>query len=445
MNHYEKRTMADSQYIQEIFNLLNNYEKKDQAEKQECLSLATKLNEMINQSNNKPQYSINILDILNVHEPLTSLLFSMILNYRNHNDYALCRSFIEHFLVPCGFDMKWYDSPQITAETNHVDVCIQEKRKYSIIIENKLKGAVFQRNQIARYIGRMREDGFRDDRIFIIIIPNKIEKSLFNHVNKSVWRLPKDWWKPNQERECAYQDLISCKCDFNLSCDGCKGCEKDLREEFVSRTMILDNELLDWLEKSCIPNIPLEEQVLISTILQFIDFINGIYNNRFNDKLIMEIEQFLREELLKDQTSALDQWKVVEEKITEVEQLTQSLQNLKNSIGKEIINEWKKQLTILGWNVKDYDDNECHGFYIDIRGIKCGCWKDNNNESPYWGFRCKEISDEQRGIIHSILEETETTTDEKPTGDWIAWNYDLDAGERCETFFRAALRLHYLG
>ena len=94
MNHYEKRTMADFQYIQEIFNLLKNFEKKDQVEKQECLSLATKLNEMINQSNNKPQYSINILDILNVKEPLTSLLFSMILKYRHYNDYALCCSFI---------------------------------------------------------------------------------------------------------------------------------------------------------------------------------------------------------------------------------------------------------------------------------------------------------------------------------------------------------------
>lgn len=153
----------------------------------------------------------------------------------------------------------------------------------------------------------------------------------------------------------------------------------------------------------------------------------------------MEIEQFLREELLKDQTSALDQWKVVEEKMKEVEALTKGLQNLRKPIGKEIINEWKNQLTS-DWGkwLKDYDDKDCHGFYIDIHGIKCGCWKDNNNESPYWGFRCKEISDEQERIIHSILERTETTTYEKNTGEWVAWNYDLSADKQCAKFYFAA-------
>ena len=149
---------------------------------------------------------------------------------------------------------------------------------------------------------------------------------------------------------------------------------------------------------------------------------------------------------MKDQTSAFDQWIVVEEKMKEVEQLTQSLQNLMKSIGKEIINEWKNQLTSDWgkWLKDDKDDKNHYGFYIDIRGIKCGCWKDDNNEQPYWGFRCKDVSDEQREIIDSILEQTGTTTNEVPANDWIKWNYDLDAAKRCVDFYNAALDLHYL-
>ena len=129
--------MVDFQNMQEILDLYQRYEMADKEEKISVLSLAKQINELINKSMNKPPYQINLLDIFNVYEPLTSLLISEILKYKKDQDYILCRSFIEQFLVPCGFDISWYNSPEITAESYKIDVCIQERGKYSIIIENR--------------------------------------------------------------------------------------------------------------------------------------------------------------------------------------------------------------------------------------------------------------------------------------------------------------------
>lgn len=441
--------MVDFQNLQEILDLYQRYEKADQEEKTSVLSLAKQIDEVINKSMNKPPYQINLFDIFNIYETLTSKLISVMLKYKKDQDYILCRSFIERFLIPCGFNMTWYDSPEITAERNKIDVCIQERGKYAIIIENKLKGARFQRNQIARYIAKMRNEGYNENRIFIVILPKMIDKHIFDDVNKSVWRLPKDWMKPNQERLCAYSDDISCKCDINLPCEMCQDCETDLREKFKSRTIILDSNLAEWLEKYCIPIIPSKEFVLHSAIIQFMDFLNGIYNNRLNNKLIMELEQFLRKQLFSEQTSALEQWNIVENKKKEIDEVKKGINELQKEVGKELINEWKKGLSSKWGKLNDDVDANRYGFYLDIRGIKCGCWKDNEVEEPYWGFRCEKTLDEkaldsQKEIVRSILARTNVSNVQYPGTFWIAYGCDLHADIQCDQFYQAALELKYI-
>lgn len=435
--------MVNFQNTQETLDLYKRYEKADKEEKTSVLALAKQINELIEKSVNKPPYQINLLDIFNFYEPLTSQLISEILKYKKDQDFVLCRSFIEHFLPPYGFDMSWYDSPEITAESNKIDVCIQERGKYSIIIENKLKGARFQRNQIARYIAKMRNEGYSDNRIFIIILPQMIDKQFFKHVNKSVWCLPKDWMKPNQERSCAYSDAISCKCDHDFPCEMCRDCEKDLREKFKSRTIILDSKLAEWLENDCIPFIPSKEIVLHSAIIQFMDFLNGIYNNRLNNKLIMEIEQFLRNQLFSEQTSALERWNIVENKKKEIVEVSEGINKLQKEVGKELINEWKNRLKSK-WGERVKDDIDSDGFYIDICGVWCGCWKDNEEEEPYWGFWCENVSDEQKKIVRSILERTNVSNVQYPGTCWIAYGCDLHADIQCDNFYQVALEQKYI-
>lgn len=431
--------MADTTNIQQYLSLLEKYNTADRKEKISTLSLSNNIDALISMSENKPLYQLNLLEIANVIETMTSEIIFLILKYKEDNSYILCRSFLEQLLVPLGFKMKWFKSPQITAETNRLDICIQELGKYAIIIENKLKGAVFQRNQLARYIGKMRQCGYKDNQIFIIILPNHIDKQLFSHINKSVWRLPKDWTLPNHDRACAYNDKVSCKCDFNIPFVFCRDCEKDLYEKFSNRTSILDIELLDWFEDFCIPSIPIKEEVLRSAVIQFVDFLKGLFNKRLNSKILMEIVDFLREQLLDSKSTPLEQWELVEKKKKEVENLSTGLIGLQTSISQELIEEWRKQLERKWGKWLRHENRKSFG--IKIKGIWCGCWCESRE--PYWGFQCDSPTGEQIEIVQKILENCGKTICNQQKG-WISWEHTLHGDERCEEFYNSAKELGYI-
>ncbi len=430
--------ISDLSEFESLLSLCEEYEFENKKETESYLYLADEVGKLISESENKPLYDINLLDLFNVTEPMTSTIISLILKYKISGDYVLCRSFIKTFLEPREFRMEWFETPLITAEKDRLDVCIQEPDKYAIIIENKLKGAEFQRNQIARYIEKMRKKGYNDDRIFIIVLPDRIDQQLFNHINKSVWYLPNDWLSPNQERACAY-DKLSCKCDLDLPFEFCNGCEKDLLEKFEHRTDILDLNFIEWLEDKCIPKIPKREIVLRSAVEQFVDFLKGIFNKRLNDKMIMELEQFLRKKLLCEQKDPLEQWNLIKSKKKEIGDLLTGLTGLQSSVGKDLVDKWKEQLTGKWRNLRFKEKGT---FYIEILGIKCGCWCDNE-QGPYWGFQCENPNEEQKEIVEKILERVDVDSS-KSTNTWIAWDYTLKGAELCETFYQAAKDLNYL-
>lgn len=432
--------MPELDKIKIIIELLNDYELANQDEIGTYLSLSSLLSNLIESSKNKPKYQLNLLDVLGIAEPLTSKIISLIFKYKIGDDYILCRSFIEDFLVDCGFDSEWIKKPAITAETDRVDIGIQEKGKYAIIIENKLKGAHFQRNQLARYIQRMIESGYPENRIFVIILPNYIDRRFFDNINKSVWYLPKDWKTPNQERMCSYRDSISCYCDFGKTSPICQECKKDLQYKFKNRTIILDLEFINWLENRCVSLLPEDEYLLRSAIIQFIDFLKGIFNSRLNHKLTMEIEQFLRERLIDSNAPLSEQWETIEGKKEEIKKLVLGLEKLQTSIGKEQIDEWKELLMPKWgqWLKHEYR----HFFGINIQGVWCGCWC-GNGEKPYWGFRCDCPTTEQEAMVKNILSRMDCPKHNTEKG-WIAWCYTWHGNTRCEMFYEAALQLGYL-
>lgn len=377
------------------------------------LSLARGLNDLISKSGNRPPYDANLLDIAGVSETITSLIISNLLNYKKSGDSILCRSFLEKLLVPCGFKMEWFNSPQIDTEQDRIDISIQESRKYAVIIENKLRGALFQRNQIARYIKAMRKNGYTDDQIFVIVLPNQTNSQLFDNGNKSVWRLP----KYNQKTTC------NCLCDKDSKDDlpeSCKGCEKDLKEKFKSRTAIMSLKLTEWLKKDCLPLIPEKETVLRSAVEQFADFLNGIYKNRLNHKLMKEMTDYLREKLLNGIESTSEQWKKLIEAEKETKNLQKGLESLRNTFGEELINEWKAKLDHKwGKWLNKFEPNKY--FAIEFQGIMCGCWFEPYGEKPFWGFMCTNLTDEQKNIVQKILAITNETGHDLDH-DWYKWD-----------------------
>lgn len=435
--------MSELQKIKNILALLNAYNSIMKEEIGANLSLSGQLNDFIESSGNKPKYPLNLLDALSVTEPLISKIISLIFKYKIGNDYVLCRSFIEEFLVDCGFDLEWIKSPLITAETDRIDIGIQERGKYTIIIENKLKGACFQRNQIARYIQKKRDAGYLDDRIFVVVLPNVIDDSYFDNINKSVWHLPKDWQSPNQIRKCSYKDEISCLCDFGKTTAICQDCQ-NLKHKFTKQTVVLDVEFVKWLENKCLSLLPMDEYLLRSAIIQFVDFLKGIFNNRLNHKLMMEIEKFLREQLVDFNEPLMEQWKTIEEKKKEVNKLIEGLEKLQTSIGKEQIDEWRELLIPKWGHWLKYEKRKFFG--INIQGVWCGCWCDG--QKPYWGFMLpnpkEEPTEKQKDMVKKILEGVDNPQCITTEKGWFAWYYTWRGDERCDMFYDTALKLGYL-
>lgn len=436
--------MEELQKIKDILGLLVKIDWAEQEDAKSLLLLTERVNTLIMESENKPKYQLNVLDLVNISEPLTSQLVKLIFQYKSSNKYVICEAFLQHFLTSSGYDAEQFSRPKITAETEHIDVGIQEKGKYAVIIENKLKGAVFQRNQLARYIQKMRNEGYADEQIFIIVLPGYVDRNIFDHINKSVWRLPTDWGDPNQERACACSDAVSCMCDFDKSCPSCDNCIKDLRDKFKPRTLVLDLEMLDWLENDCMSLIPNDEIVFRTAIIQFIDFLKGRYNKRLNNKLIMEIEKFLREQLLSDKQTALDQWDSLNAKKQEVNNLLAGLESLQNSVGKDMIDEWRMRLAPK-W-AKHLKKEEHKSFGINMNGVWCGCWYDPKDYStPYWGFQRSTPTAEQETMVERILEKVGISKNKrKRDNGWIAWYQTFHGDERCEAFYEAAKELGYI-
>ena len=436
--------MSDLNEIKTILALLKAYDAAVKEEIFENLVLSGQLKDVIDSSENKPKYSLNLLDVFNVAEPLISKIISLIFKYKRGHDYVLCRSFVEEFLVDCGFDLEWIKRPSITAETGRIDIGIEERGKYTIIIENKLRGACFQRNQIARYIQKKRKSGYLDDSIFVVVLPNCVDDSFFDHINKSVWCLPKDWQSPNQIRRCSYKDDISCLCDFGREDVMCQDCE-NLKHKFMKQTVVLDVDFINWLEYKCLPLLPLDECLLRSAIVQFVDFLKGVFNNRLNHKLMMDIQRFLREQLIDSNEPLMEQWKTIAEKKEEVGKLMKGLDQLQTSIGKEQIDEWRELLMPQWGRWLKFEKRKSFG--INIQGVWCGCWC-GEGEKPFWGFRWpnakEEPTQEQKDMVKNILKETDNPQCGKPEQGWFAWCYTWHGDERCNMFYETALRLGYL-
>ena len=354
---------------------------------------------------------INILNELNVDEPDTSLVFANILKSKKN---VILSKFINDYLSKVGFGFE-VKQPVITAEKKYrIDILIEDK-DYAIIIENKLLGAVYQRNQLSRYIKRIENEGYKPEQIFIVIIPDYYTDDYLDNIRSSVWKLPHDWELPNKQRECAWYDDYCCQCDNSLNIEyeekNChkpgKNC-KNYKNLYKERTIVLDNSFSDWFIE-CSECIDKKEVLLHSALIQFSDYIKIKYNQKQSAEYIMEMKEFLRSKLVKDSENKETNWKIVHEKLTQINDMKSGLESLKQEISKNMINEWRDNLKEWGWNLS-FEDNK--SFWINIKGVHCGCWSGcesgtyNNKDKPFWGLYSEDtINEDQENIINEILSE----------------------------------------
>lgn len=413
----------------------------------QLLEIASECEKLKDKPENKPLYQFNLLDIVPTIEPHTSKFLSIILNYTENGKYIILESFVERFLSLVGLNKSRIKKPRITPEKSHIDVHIIDN-DYAVIIENKMMNAPFQRNQLGRYI----EDthiryGLNYDDIFLIILPQYFNPNLLENLRPSVLKCPPDGLtSPNYSRKCAHSDQYNCWCDDKahvlnqeekIHCQDCK----DLRSSVISRSVVIQSQLSDWLldiEQIIDP----KQTILRSAIHQFADFTKGLFDIRINNHLIMDIQNIIRESLFPESSSSIAQWNIINEKSKELSEIQNVMAKMKLQLSKKLIDEWYHELKPEFSSLKREVQKS---FGIKIKGVWVGCWcgSDNNGE-PYWGFYCENhATDEQKAMVDEILSECDIHPS-KSTANFIAWNSTRKGAERCKAFYNAAKKLGYL-
>lgn len=463
--------ISEARRIIYAFKLYNRFRIVQDITIRKLFNYITYVNKLQKRPEYKPLYAANLIDIVNPNEPQISQILCCIFNYQQDGKFIVTYDFIERFLVKYGFDINLIEHPCVAAEECNIDVLIREKGKYSIILENKIKGATFQRNQLARYIQKQINYGYNETQIYVILLPLYDEDNYINYIPKSVWKLPSDWEKNNNERRCSIEgNSTLCWCDEHnrvLSEDEklhCKCC-KNFSNSFIERTVVLKDNLPDWIDFEIQRNrISEKETILLSSMNLLSDYLNGLFGRRINNKMLMSIIKFLEEELFKENLSIEQKKEIVDDTFEGIQAISKGLEKLKNEIIPcEFINEWYNNLIAKGYDIKKEDykskDQTQTGkcFYGLINNIKIGCWSGwDNNNSPYWGFQTQnedKPSSEQENFVMKFFPDEEwhnyhinnkNKDNEKDKG-WIIWNSTWKGDDECERFYKRAKELDILG
>ena len=418
--------MTKANYIKGILELANSMEFNLLNTHQDNLNLSEELIVCERNSPNKPPFAINFLEYYNSSEPVTSWIIRHIFAYTYNGRHPYFESFAKRFLQQLQFNMEWIDTPIINKDHEYkgIDILIRD-RQYVIIIENKLKGVDFQLNQLARYIAKMRKEGYSDERIFVIVLPK--DNITNDDLRNSVWNLPKDWERPCRSHKCRV-NKYTCWCDNEKyqPKTHCKNCES-LKPLFENRTLFIHKELSEWLY-NCVANnaanIPTDElskqYVLMSAALQFVDFLNYLYNTRENNKYKMDIQNFLSEQLKLNEYDISEQISLVERKKDNVKELMTQLDQLYWDKINEYITEIGNRHHV---HIIRDDRNEYY-FYceLNIENKPITFRLDNDGNGDY----CQIETKSKRKIPETIMcdfDIIEELNDKENRNDCI-WKYD---------------------
>ena len=223
------------------------------------LNLAKEISEIINKSR---VYNANIITELHANENAHSRILRMFLQYDDgKKKYPILGKFLDIPKVKQVFGNKEFKSPVFTNERERIDVLIEEPRSFAIIIENKIKGATDQKRQLERYIESVNAhgDGVPYDNIYAIYLTDSGDKEVSDD---------------------SFTDVAKERLGYND--------ENDMGR-FIPMNYRYD--ILPWLEKEVLPNCIEKEELLISALKQYIDYLKcmfGIIENEEQKILIME-------------------------------------------------------------------------------------------------------------------------------------------------------------
>ncbi|MBO4580877.1 MAG: PD-(D/E)XK nuclease family protein, partial [Bacteroidales bacterium] len=247
---------------------------------------------------NRP-YHMNVLDEVRekdsetgrkiLDENFHSRVLCKLLQYNKDGKYVFLESLLKFISGKCkSFGEIKINQPIITQEKKRIDLWVRENRKYAIIFENKIYNAKDQEAQIARYIQKTIEEGFKKNQIFVVYLSYRGEEP-----DSDSWRKYKREFNKHYINISYYYDIIEW----------------------------LQNEKNN--EYDCLLN---------SALIQYEDYLTGLFNIRDIDNEIKINEFLIEHEKLnfKDMEASLDKlterFNAIEKKKNELEDLKQGFE-----------------------------------------------------------------------------------------------------------------------
>ena len=289
----------------DILTLNENFQKfifdKKLARISENSSLLTDFSKICEEEFSKLPFRTNLLDSFNVNENAHSRLLISLLKYKP----ALC-----HFLEflkekkKLNFNISLIVKPILTAEKWRIDGLIQEEGKYVFIIENKIHNAVEQNEQIGRYIDVCKQLGYKLNQIYILYLTRYAE----NKPTIQTWGNYKESDFAGRYVETAYKE-----------------------------------DIIVWLEEY-LQAISERETIVKSAVIQYIDYLKHIFNNReIFKEMDNKLQNFLVEklQLTDNNVKNID---IITTKVSEIDELQKHLKALVEVTREKCLFEWKNHL-----------------------------------------------------------------------------------------------------
>ena len=220
-------------------------------EKEKLLEIARQVSLMLQEEFDKLPYSANAIDELHANENAHSRLLRMFLQYSGGRTWPIYCSFLKLIKDHCSLFPFDCNGPNFVNEEGRIDLLITDScnnQKWALIVENKVCEAGDQDEQIARYISKTETMGVPTHNIFVTYLTSDGTKKASSY---------------------SLTDEAKRKLCFNDEFD--KGRYIELNYRY---------DILPWIERYVLPNIPLKEDLLISSIKLYIDYLKGMFDLR---------------------------------------------------------------------------------------------------------------------------------------------------------------------
>lgn len=338
----------------------------------DLINFANSFHKSIIEKKKKIPYNINVIDELHINENGHSRILYKLLQYgKEEHNYELLNSLMDYikkkYPQKKSFQRIHVEKPVITQEDKRIDLWIRDS-SYSIIFENKIYNAIDQESQLSRYIDKTKElsHGYKDSDIYIIYL-----SQIGQEPEAQTWGKYKDTF---QERY------------LNLS---------------------FRNDVLPWLKEDVLPNIRVKDIYLHSAVLQYIDYLEGMFFLRnSNNKLLMDLTDLLKKELkLEDGKGPIENYQIIQSKLNDLNEVVNALASISSKYRDAIYADWKKRTHSMypklnPCQYNDYTDVSIP--YVDGKNI-C-VWLGTEPNFPLFcqvEFKGEKVSkDQQEGIIN---------------------------------------------